>query len=114
MSDLGNNGYSVYAVSKQSELWHVSFENKHRDKVMNLNMGRVINFQKNHFTNLLLVVELQILMVIDASAKQVNKIRSIKATNGDIFTGAKFLNQNRFIVLAVKVVCLLCRAISCD
>lgn len=43
-------------------------------------------------------------MLINASAANGGKIRSIKAANGEKFTGGKFLNQNRFIVVSVRVI----------
>jgi hypothetical protein len=50
-------------------------------------------------------------MLIDVSS-QGNKIRSIKAMNGETFSGGRFLNQNRFLVLAVKVIDLRIRVMS--
>ena len=41
--------------------------------------------------------------MIDLNSTNINRIRSIKAKNGDTFSGGYFLNKNRFIVLAVKV-----------
>lgn len=79
---------------------------------MNLNIGRVLSFQKNHFTNLMLIVEFQIVMIFDPNPNSSNRIRSIKATKGDTFSGGCFLNQNRFIIVAVKVKCLLYRRMS--
>lgn len=41
-------------------------------------------------------------MILNANTLQSN-IKSIKASNGDKFTKAKFLGNNRFIVLAINV-----------
>ncbi len=41
-------------------------------------------------------------MIIDLN-KSTNQLRSIKATNGDTFSGGCFLNKNRLLVLAVNV-----------
>lgn len=88
-------------MTRQSDLLKISFENKNNSRLMNLNLNRLLSFQKNHFTNLILALDYKILMVVDVMGS--SRIRSIKANNLDVFTRAKFASQNRFIVLAVRV-----------
>lgn len=65
-------------------------------------MCKVISFDKNHFTNLFLIIEFQIAMIFDMNSSS-NKIKSLKANNGDVFTAGRFLGKNRLFILAVKV-----------
>lgn len=65
-------------------------------------MCKVVSFDKNHFTNLFLIVEFQIAMIFDMNSSS-NKIKSLKANNGEVFTAGRFLGKNRFLILAVKV-----------
>jgi len=75
-----------------------------------LNLNRLLSFQKNHFTNLIVALDYKLLMIVDATNP--TRIRSIKANGNDIFLDAKFANQNRFLVVALKVNYLLARTMS--
>ena len=69
---------------------------------MNTNLNRLKDLQVNHFTQLVLAVEARVAVVLDANAKNGGKLKSIKPQNGELFVSGKFLNQNRWIVLAVQ------------
>jgi hypothetical protein len=88
-------------ISKKSELMKVSFESKQVTKIMNLNMNKIIAFQRNYIRELLLILDYKILFLCDPSNRK--QIRSVKADYQETFSNACFGNQNRFIVLAVKV-----------
>lgn len=96
----GNNCFSVCGVNRQSELVRLSLDSKRSVRVASLGLTRVLSFQKNHLTNLLLVVEFQVALLLDTTNG--NRVAALKATNGETFSCGRFLDQNRFIILAVK------------
>lgn len=65
-----------------------------------LGLTRVLSFQKNHLTNLLLVVDFQLALLLDAHSGA--RVAALKATNGDTFSCGRFLDQNRLLILAVR------------
>jgi hypothetical protein len=87
-------------VGRQAEVVRVWLESKRSSRVASLGLTRVLSFQKNHLTNLLLVVDFQLVLLLDGPTG--NRISALKADNGDTFSCGRFLDQNRFIVLAVR------------
>jgi hypothetical protein len=87
-------------VGRQAELFRLSLESKRSEKVASLGLTRILSFQKNHLTNLLLVVEFQVALLLEAATGR--RVSALKAGNGETFSCGCFLDQNRFIVLAVR------------
>jgi hypothetical protein len=88
-------------VNGNSELYRVSFENKKSSKIMNLNMSRILAFERNYLRDMLLVLDYKWLLLCDLTNP--SKIKSVKATYNETFTNACFGCDNRFIILATKV-----------
>lgn len=75
-------------------------ESRKYTRLAALTLTRVLSFQKNHLTNLLLVVDFQLALLLDAHTGA--RLSALKATNGDTFSCGRFLDQNRLLVLAVR------------
>lgn len=102
----GQNSLSLLYVSPKSELFKISFDRKKPEKVLNLNMSKILAFERNYLRELLLVLDYKLLFLYDLTKKinnTENKIKSLKAGYNEVFTNACFMSNNRFIVLIVKV-----------
>lgn len=87
-------------ISRASELVRVWLERGRSERIGALGLTRALSFQKNHLTNLLLVVDFQLVLLLDAPTG--HRVAALKATNGDTFSCGRFLDQNRFIVVGVR------------
>lgn len=90
-------------MNPRSELYRVSFENKKPSKIMNLNMSKIIAFEKNNLRDMLLALDYKLLFLCELGRSGSSKIRSLKAGNNEVFTNACFSSNNRYVILAVKV-----------
>lgn len=87
-------------MGRQAEVVRVWLESRRCERVTALGLTRVLSFQKNHLTNLLLVVDFQLALLLDAPTGR--RLAALRPSNGDTFSCGRFLDQNRFIVLAVR------------
>ena len=99
----GNNSLSLLYVNPQSELYRVSFENKKPTKIMNLNMSKILAFERNYLREMLMALDYKLLFICDLTRSGPSGIRSLKAGNQEVFTNACFASNNRYIILAIKV-----------
>lgn len=69
---------------------------------MNLNMSKILAFERNYLREMLLVLDYKLLFLCDLT--NTSKIKSLKAGYNETFTNACFASNNRFLILAIKVI----------
>ena len=74
---------------------------------MNLNMSKIIAFERNYLREMLMALDYKLLFICDLTRTGPSKIRSLKAGHHEVFTNACFASNNRFIIVAIKVCDLL-------
>ncbi len=67
---------------------------------MNLNMSKILSFERNYLREMILVLDYKVLMLCDLS--NISKTKSIKASHNEVFTNSCFSSDNRYIVLAIR------------
>ena len=75
----GNNSLSLLYVTPQSELFRVGFDNKKPNKIMNLNMSKILAFERNYLREMLMALDYKLLFLCDLTRTGPSRIRSLKA-----------------------------------